>query len=69
MKQTSLALIVSVLAMCVVGRAETATDPAPLTMIETVIQLKPRSEWRAGMTPEGLRAELDKLENLSAEST
>ena len=35
-----------------IGRAETATDPAPLTMIETVIQLKPREEWRAGMTPE-----------------
>ena len=43
-----------------IGRAETATDPAPLTMIETVIQLKPRSEWREGMTPERLRAELDK---------
>ena len=43
-----------------IGRAETATDPAPLTMIETVIQLKPRSEWRKGMTPERLRAELDK---------
>ncbi len=43
-----------------IGRAETATDPAPLTMIETVIQLKPRSEWRAGMTPGKLRAELDK---------
>ncbi|MBT8093859.1 MAG: CusA/CzcA family heavy metal efflux RND transporter [Gammaproteobacteria bacterium] len=43
-----------------IGRAETATDPAPLTMIETVIQLKPRSEWRAGMSPAGLRAELDK---------
>ena len=43
-----------------IGRAETATDPAPLTMIETVIQLKPRSEWRAGMTPERLRAELDR---------
>ena len=42
-----------------IGRAETATDPAPLTMIETVIQLKPRHEWRAGMTPEKLRAELD----------
>ena len=42
-----------------IGRAETATDPAPLTMIETVIQLRPRSEWRAGMTPEKLRAELD----------
>ena len=42
-----------------IGRADTATDPAPLTMIETVIQLKPRSEWREGMTPEKLRAELD----------
>jgi Cu(I)/Ag(I) efflux system membrane protein CusA/SilA len=43
-----------------IGRADTATDPAPLTMIETVIQLKPRDEWRAGMTPERLRAELDR---------
>ncbi len=48
-----------------VGRAETATDPAPLTMIETVIQLKPRSEWRPGMTPEGLRAELDRTVQLT----
>jgi Cu(I)/Ag(I) efflux system membrane protein CusA/SilA len=44
-----------------IGRAETATDPAPLTMIETVIQFKPREEWREGMTPEGLRAELDRV--------
>jgi Cu(I)/Ag(I) efflux system membrane protein CusA/SilA len=44
-----------------IGRAETATDPAPLTMIETVIQLKPKEEWRPGMTPEGLRAELDRV--------
>ena len=44
-----------------IGRAETATDPAPLTMIETVIQLKPRDEWREGMTPEGLREELDDI--------
>lgn len=44
-----------------IGRAETATDPAPLTMIETFIQLKPQDEWRAGMTTEKLRAELDKL--------
>ena len=44
-----------------IGRAETATDPAPLTMIETVIQLKPREEWRPGLTPEGLRAELDRV--------
>jgi Cu(I)/Ag(I) efflux system membrane protein CusA/SilA len=42
-----------------IGRAETATDPAPLTMIETMIQLKPRAEWREGMTPEKLRAELN----------
>jgi len=44
-----------------IGRAETATDPAPLTMIETVIQLKPREEWREGMTPESLRAEFDRV--------
>ncbi|MGY9106197.1 MAG: efflux RND transporter permease subunit, partial [Alphaproteobacteria bacterium] len=43
------------------GRAETATDPAPLTMIETMIQLKPRSEWREGVTLDSLRAELDNL--------
>jgi Cu(I)/Ag(I) efflux system membrane protein CusA/SilA len=42
-----------------VGRADTATDPAPLTMMETTIQLKPRSEWRAGMTMEGIKKELD----------
>ena len=42
-----------------IGRAETATDPAPLTMIETLIQLKPRDAWRPGMTVEGLIAELD----------
>ncbi len=44
-----------------IGRAETATDPAPLTMIETFIQLKPRSEWRDGVTSESLRQELDSL--------
>jgi len=43
------------------GRAETATDPAPLTMIETTIQLKPKSEWREGMTTEKLKAELNQL--------
>ena len=43
-----------------VGRAETATDPAPLSMIETTIMLKPESQWRAGMTPEKLVTELDK---------
>ncbi len=43
-----------------VGRAETATDPAPLTMIETTIQLRPKSEWRPGMTMEKLKQELQK---------
>ena len=42
-----------------IGRADTATDPAPLSMIETTITLKPRSEWRPGMTPQKLIAELD----------
>ncbi len=42
-----------------IGRADTATDPAPLTMIETVIQLKPHSEWRPGMTLDKLIRELD----------
>jgi Cu(I)/Ag(I) efflux system membrane protein CusA/SilA len=41
------------------GRAETATDPAPLEMFETTIQLKPQSEWRAGMTTAKLIAEMD----------
>jgi Cu(I)/Ag(I) efflux system membrane protein CusA/SilA len=44
-----------------IGRAETATDPAPLTMIETLIQFKPRSQWREGISPELLRKELDSL--------
>ncbi|MGD8796010.1 MAG: CusA/CzcA family heavy metal efflux RND transporter, partial [Thiohalophilus sp.] len=44
-----------------IGRAETATDPAPLTMIETTILLKPRSEWREGMTTEKLKQELNDL--------
>ncbi len=43
-----------------VGRAETATDPAPLSMIETTIQLKPEDEWPEGMTREKLVDELDK---------
>ena len=41
------------------GRAETATDPAPLEMFETTVTFKPRSQWRPGMTPEKLRRELD----------
>ncbi|GJL85418.1 MAG: cation transporter [Micavibrio sp.] len=42
------------------GRSNSATDPAPLAMIETWIELKPREEWRPGMTPKKLIAELDK---------
>ena len=41
------------------GRAETATDPAPLEMFETTVKLKPRDQWRPGMTPEKLVDELD----------
>ncbi|MBQ08017.1 efflux RND transporter permease subunit [Idiomarina abyssalis] len=44
-----------------IGRADTATDPAPLTMIETFIQLKPKDQWRDGMTTEKLKKELDAL--------
>jgi Cu(I)/Ag(I) efflux system membrane protein CusA/SilA len=43
------------------GRAETATDPAPLEMFETTIQFKPRGQWRAGMTPDKLVEELDRV--------
>ena len=43
------------------GRAESATDPAPLEMFETTIQFKPRDQWRAGMTSEKLVAELDRI--------
>ncbi|MDO8297226.1 MAG: efflux RND transporter permease subunit [Caulobacter sp.] len=42
------------------GRAESATDPAPLEMFETTIQFKPRDQWRPGMTPERLVEELDR---------
>ena len=44
-----------------VGRAQTATDPAPLTMIETFIQLKPKDQWRDGVTTESLKQEFDAL--------
>ncbi len=43
------------------GRADSATDPAPLEMFETTIQFRTRSEWRAGMTPETLVDELDRV--------
>ena len=41
------------------GRAQTATDPAPTEMFETIINLKPKSEWRAGVTSESLKDEMD----------
>ena len=43
------------------GRADSATDPADLVMMETTIQLKPKEEWRPGMTPEKLKEELNTL--------
>ena len=43
------------------GRAESATDPAPLEMLETIIQFKPQDQWRAGMTPEKIVEELDRI--------
>lgn len=46
------------------GRSDSATDPAPLNMIETWVQLKPRDQWRAGLTPEKLIAEMDAKVNL-----
>ena len=46
------------------GRAETATDPAPLEMFETTIQFKPREQWRPGMTPDKLVGELDRMVNV-----
>src|SRR5438132_13892360 len=48
--------VVSVFAKA--GRAETATDPAPLEMVDTIINLKPEAEWRTGMTSELLIAEM-----------
>jgi Cu(I)/Ag(I) efflux system membrane protein CusA/SilA len=44
-----------------IGRAETATDPAPLTMVETTVLLKPRAEWRPGMTLDKLKEELNRV--------
>jgi Cu(I)/Ag(I) efflux system membrane protein CusA/SilA len=46
------------------GRAETATDPAPMEMFETTIQFKPREQWRPGMTQDKLVEELDKIVNV-----
>ena len=44
--------------MAKVGRADTSTDPSPTNMTETIVHLKPRDQWRVGMTLERLRAEL-----------
>ncbi|WP_425324659.1 efflux RND transporter permease subunit [Legionella israelensis] len=46
------------------GRAQTATDPAPLNMIETIIQFKPKNQWRQGMTPEKLKREMNEIVHL-----
>ncbi len=43
-----------------IGRAETATDPAPLSMVETTVTLKPRDQWRPGMTMDALTTEMDR---------
>jgi Cu(I)/Ag(I) efflux system membrane protein CusA/SilA len=43
-----------------IGRAETPTDPAPLGMVEVTITLKPRSQWRSGLTWDGLIAQMDR---------
>jgi Cu(I)/Ag(I) efflux system membrane protein CusA/SilA len=51
-------------AVAKVARADTSTDPAPLNMTETIVHLKPRAEWRPGMTLEALRAELSRAAEL-----
>jgi Cu(I)/Ag(I) efflux system membrane protein CusA/SilA len=52
-----------------VARAETSTDPAPLNMTETIVHLKPKAEWRPGMTPDRLRAEMGRAVQLPGIST
>jgi Cu(I)/Ag(I) efflux system membrane protein CusA/SilA len=51
-------------AVAKVGRADTSTDPSPLNMTETIVHLKPRGEWRHGLTLDRLRAELDRAVTL-----
>ena len=51
------------------GRADTATDPAPVEMIETTITLKPEGEWRPGVTRQSLIAELTEKLNQSTPAT
>ena len=59
-KASRVASRVSLVVISKAGRAATATDPAPLEMFETVINLKPESQWRPGMTMDKLIAEMDK---------
>ncbi len=47
-----------------VARADTSTDPAPLNMTETIVHLKPKEQWRSGMTLDGLRAEMGRAVQL-----
>jgi len=52
-----------------VGRAETSTDPAPLNMTETIVRLKPRAQWRPGLTVDALRAEMSRAVQLPGVTT
>src|SRR5712692_3235943 len=56
-------------AVAKVARADTSTDPAPLNMTETVVHLKPRAQWRSGMTLDRLRAEMSAVVQLPGIST
>ena len=51
-------------AVAKVARADTSTDPAPLNMTETIVHLKPREQWRPGMTVDRLRAEMSQAAQL-----
>ena len=56
-------------AVAKVARADTSTDPAPLNMTETIVHLKPREAWRAGMTLDRLRAEMGQAVQMPGVST
>ena len=56
-------------AVAKVGRAETSTDPSPLNMTETIVHLKPQSEWRTGETLDSLRAQMSKAVDLPGVTT
>jgi Cu(I)/Ag(I) efflux system membrane protein CusA/SilA len=65
-RQTSALMQVPEVAYAVakIGRADTSTDPSPLNMTETIVHLKPREQWRPGMTVERMRAEMSKVVEL-----